>query len=80
MTSRLVDPGTESPGPVEKMAFEERRACLWHAYHALDGQGKGTGIKSQLKVRVVMSALCLVIVLMFITAEKSLLNKLGSGS
>jgi len=32
------------------MAFEERKACLWHAFNALGEQGKGVGVKSQLKV------------------------------
>ena len=37
--------------------MEEKRAALWHAFNALDGQNKGTGLKSQLKVQTV-AVLC----------------------
>ena len=38
-----------------KMALEERRKFLWHAFNALDEQKSGTVQKSQLKVISVVS-------------------------
>ena len=32
------------------MALDEKKPCIWHAFNALAAQGKGSGVKTQLKV------------------------------